>query len=304
MECLEVGGECVAYFGEFLYCIIVDGLQFTCGGYIPAKVFVGEHHGAVNEVAEDCHQLGVVAALEVAPSEVVVLSLRGICGQDVAQHILLPWEVAKVFVEPDCPVARCGNLVTFEVQELIGGHIVGELEIIAVGHQHRGEDDAVEHYVVLAYEVDDSCLGVFPIGLPSVGKQFLGVGDIADRGIEPHVEHFPVGTLDGYRHTPVEVAAHGSRLQTEVNPRLALAVDIGFPFLVPLENPSAQFAFPSVERQVPVLCLLQHRGVARYGAFGIDEVGGVEGCAARLALVAVGTRVVAMGAFAGHVAVG
>ena len=88
---------------------------------------MGEHHGAVHEVAEDRHQLAVVALLEVSPCEVVVLGLGGVGGEHVAEHILLALEVAQVLVEPDGPVARGRDLVAFEVEELVGGYVVGKI---------------------------------------------------------------------------------------------------------------------------------------------------------------------------------
>ena len=53
-----------------------------------------------------------------------------------------------------------------------------------------------------------------------------------------------------------------------------------------------------------MVCGAQLGGGAADGAAGIDEVGGVERCAAGLALVAVGFGVMAVGALAGHIAVG
>ena len=49
---------------------------------------------------------------------------------------------------------------------------------------------------------------------------------------------------------------------------------------------------------------LKHWDVACYGAAWVDEVGGIERCAARFALVAIGARVVAVGAFACYITIG
>ena len=56
--------------------------------------------------------------------------------------------------------------------------------------------------------------------------QLLGVGDIADRRVEPYIEHLAFCSLYGYWNTPVEVAGHCAWLQIHVEPRLALAVDV------------------------------------------------------------------------------
>ena len=162
----------------------------------------------------------------------------------------------------------------------------------------------MEHDIVFAYEVDDAGFGVFPPCFPSFGIDFLGVGYIADGRVKPHVQHLAVGTLNGHGHTPVEVAAHRTGLQAQVEPRLALSIDIGFPFLVAFENPLAQVVLPAVKGQIPVLGLAHHGNIACYGAARIDKVGGVERGAALLALVAVCALCVAVGALAGDVAVG
>ena len=64
-----------------------------------------EDYCTVYEVAIDGDKLGVVAGLEVLPSEVVVFGLRCICTKDIAEDILLSFEVTEIFVKPDGPVA-------------------------------------------------------------------------------------------------------------------------------------------------------------------------------------------------------
>lgn len=71
-----------------------------------------------------------------------------------------------------------------------------------------------------------------------------------------------------------------------------------------LQNPFLQARLPFVERQIPVGCLLKHRDIAGYGRAGIDKVGGIEACAASLALVAVCVLVATVWASACHIAVG
>jgi hypothetical protein len=54
-----------------------------------------------------------------------------------------------------------------------------------------------------------------------------------------------------------------------------------------------------------ILCDLRESiGAGWVPARRVDEVGGVERCSARFALVAIGARVVAVGTFAGDIAVG
>ena len=272
-------------------------------GHPSGKIFVREHNGTVHKVAQNGHQLIVVASLEIAPGEIVVFGLGGIGCEHIAQHILLAGELGQIFMQPHRPVAAGGDFVTLQIQELIGRHILGQL-IPAVGHEHGREDEAVEHDVVLADEVDNARVGVFPVTLPGVGQQFLGVADVADGCIEPHIEHFAVGPLNGNRDAPVQVARHGTRLQATVEPRLALAVNVWFPFLVVLKNPFAQGRLPLVERHIPVLGLLEHGHIAGDGAVRIDQVGGVEVAATGLALVAIGALIATVWAGAHDIAVG
>ena len=177
-------------------------------------------------------------------------------------------------MQPDGPVAAGRNLVALEVEELVGRHIVRQL-IGALGHEHSGENEAVEHDVVLANEVDDAGVLVLPVLFPVIGQQFLGVADVADGGIKPHIEHFTLDPLDGHGDAPVEVARHGAGLQMLVEPRLALTIDIGLPLFVVFKNPLAQGGFPLVEGHVPMLGVLHYGHIAGDGALGINQVGGV-----------------------------
>ena len=172
-----------------------------------------------------------------------------------------------------------------------------------MGAQHRREDDTVENDVVLADEVHHFRLLVFPVLFP-VGRQLLRGRDVADRRIEPDVQHFALGSLDRNGNPPVQIAAHGAGLEPQIEPALALAVHVDFPLLVPFENPLAQESFVLVERQEPVRRLAQHRNRTGDRAARVDQVGGVQRAAALLALVAVGAIVAAVGAGPDDVAVG
>ena len=216
---------------------------------------------------------------------------------------MLAREVLEILIEPHSPVAACRDFVALKVQELVGWHVLRQL-VATLGHEHGWENEAVEHDVVLANEVDDAGVGGLPVFLPVVGPELLGVADVANGGIKPHIQHLALGALDGHGDAPVEVAGDSTWLKASVEPRLALAVDIGLPLLVVLKNPLAQLGLPLVERHVPVLSLLEYGHIASDGAAWIDEVGGVERCAASLALVAIGTFTAAVGASAGDVAVG
>ena len=93
-----------------------------------------------------------------------------------------------------------------------------------MGLHHRGEDDAVEHDVVLADEMNQARILLLPPLLPSAPTiglgiaQLLGIADIADRSVKPYIEHLALGTLNRHGDTPVQVTGHGTGLQTVVKP--------------------------------------------------------------------------------------
>ena len=110
-------------------------------GHLAVKILVGQYHRTVDEVAVDGHKFGVVAGLEVLPGKIVVLGLGSIGAEHVAEYVLLAGEVPQVLVQPDGPVARGGEFVALEVEELVGGHVLRQDESVSVGFQHTGEDD-------------------------------------------------------------------------------------------------------------------------------------------------------------------
>ena len=301
-ELLEQALHFGLHTAEFFDCGAVGFGEFAALGHVAFVVFLRELEGTVHEVAVDGHQFVVIARLEVGPREVVVLRFGGIGREHVAQHVLFAGEVHEIFVEPHGPVARSGDLVVFEVEKFVRRHVVGE-DIRAFGLEHGGEDDAVEDDIVFADEVNEARVGTFPPRLPRVGEQLLGVGDVADRGVKPHIEHFAFGTLNGHRDTPIEVATHGAGFESHVEPALALSAHIGTPFGVTL-NPRLKPLLMLIEGQVPVLGFAQYGLGSRDGAAGIDEFGGRKVLTTALALVTVGIGIAAVGAFAHDVAVG
>ena len=200
--------------------VLVEG---ACSRNLTIEVLLGEHQSTIDEVAIDSHKFVVVAGLEVCPGEVVVFGLRRIGSQHIAEHILLIREIHEVLVEPYRPVARGRDLVALEVEELVGRYIIRH-DIAAFCLEHRWEDDTMEDDVVLANEMNEAGRRVLPPSLPraellgfSVTKLF-GIGDIADRRIKPHIEHFAFSTLHRYRDTPIKVAGHSAWAQTTVEP--------------------------------------------------------------------------------------
>ena len=94
-------------------------------------------------------------------------------------------EILVVFVKPNSPISRSGNLVVFEIEKLVGRNIVGE-NVRTFGIENCGEHNAVENNIVLADKVNEFGIGRFPIFFPIFGK-LLSKRDIADRRIKPNV---------------------------------------------------------------------------------------------------------------------
>ena len=109
--------------------------QFTTCGHYTIIIFLGELEGTVHEVTIHGHQLVVATCLEICPGEVIVLGFWCIGCQHIAQLVLTVGQFFQIFVQPNGIVLRSRNLLTFEVQELVAGHIVRQ-DIIAMCFQH------------------------------------------------------------------------------------------------------------------------------------------------------------------------
>ena len=162
----------------------------------------------------------------------------------------------------------------------------------------------MEHDIVLSYEVHQLGIRALPPLLPVVRQEFDGIGDVTDGSVEPHVEDLALGTFHRHRNTPVEVAGHGTRLQTSVQPALYLTIDVGSPLLVAFENPFTKPRLVVLQRKIPMGGLFLYR--LRTAQFGmrVDELFRAEGGSAFFALVAVGILIAAFGAGAHYITVG
>ena len=216
---------------------------------------------------------------------------------------MLAGEFGEVFVQPNGPVSGRGKLLPLQVQKLIRRHILGQ-NIPAVLHQNSRENQAVEDNVVLADEVHQAGVLILPPFFPIGPKELLGGRDITDGRVKPHVQHLAVGAFHGNGNAPVEVAGHASGLQAiaGIQPRLALAVDVGLPFGVGLDV-GAQFRRQLVQRQEPIGRLAHLRSRTRKCRHRVDQIRGIQGRSTLLALVAVGPGCLALGAGARDIAV-
>ncbi len=162
----------------------------------------------------------------------------------------------------------------------------------------------MEDDVVLSDEMDQSRGRVLPPFLPILRQELLGIGNVADRGVEPDIKDLALGPVDRNRNAPVKISGHGTRLQMGVQPALALSIDVRLPFFVLFEDPVSEPWFIFIERQIPMFGLHLDRLCAAELGLRIDELLWAEGAAAFLALVAIGIRIAAMRAGAGDIAVG
>ena len=168
----------------------------------------------------------------------------------------------------------------------------------------------MEHDIVLTDEVYQTGILVLPPLFPVAPllrltlAELLRIRHIADGRIEPNVQHLTVSSFYRYGNAPVEVACHRTRLKVHVEPRLALAIDVGTPLLVTLQNPLLQPLLILVQRQIPVLRLLHDRCRTADGRLRIDELCRREVATALLTLVTIGTLVVTVGTLAHHVTIG
>ena len=94
MEVIEKVGHIVADGTDLGEDRLILFLKRGDGRHFPLKVLVGQHQSTIHEVAKHCHQFIIIASLEIAPRKVIILGLRSICGQDIAEYILLAREVA------------------------------------------------------------------------------------------------------------------------------------------------------------------------------------------------------------------
>ncbi len=179
-EYIEILLYLLLHVFELSNSLLIYLLQFAASRNYTAPIFLSELESTVYEVTINSYQFRVVALLEILPCEVVVLGLRSIGCQYIAQNILLAREIYEILVQPDCPVTRGRNLIILKIQELVGRHVVWQ-DIVAVCLQHSREDDAVEHDVVLTDEVNETSLRILPPFLPCAPflrlciAEFLGI---------------------------------------------------------------------------------------------------------------------------------
>ena len=169
---------------------------------IPVLVAEGQH--PVGQVAPGGDQFVVVPGDEFRPIPVGILVFGHVDGQVVAQGIRVV--AGQGIAAPDGPVAAAGDLLAFQVHELVGRHIVGQgqsalflgkdlQELLAGAHQLGRPHGGMEEDVVLADEVEGLRGRIDPPVFPGLRLAAdLGPLDrrreIADDRLEPDVQAF------------------------------------------------------------------------------------------------------------------
>lgn len=121
----------------------------------------------------------------------------------------------------DTGAVSLGELAAFVVEVLSGGDVVEEGPSLFGGDEAGGEDDGVEGDVVFAHELEELNVLIDPPVAVFLLEQVGSDGDVADGGIEPHIEHLLLELLDRHTHTPFQVTRDALRLQTHARPSLS-----------------------------------------------------------------------------------
>lgn len=158
------------------------------------------------------------------------------------------------------------------------------------------EDDGVERDVVLAEELHQvDFLVVLPPTPPLVGVRG-GDGDVADRRVEPHVEHFVLEALERDRRAPLQVACDAALVQV-LCPRARDVERVGAPARLGagLLDVLGQRLGELREVDEQMLGGLDDGALAAELALGVLQVDRVDDVLARVALVAACARRAAVG---------
>ena len=281
------------------------GVQLARIGDFPAEVARDHAQNAVNQIAVGGDELIVVSADEIRPVEFGIAGFGHVGGERVADgiHVVTLQNVGN----PHRPVAACGNLVAFNVQVLVGGNVVRQVQP-AVSHEHGGPDDGVEGYVVFAHEVVGARVRVLPEIAPAVGfaaarRPLFRGGQVADDRLEPDVDALVVVAVERDGDAPVEVAGDSPVFQAAFEKADGEVADVGLEVVLP-PHPFEQLVFEGAQAHEEVFGFAYLRRAAAQSAGHADELFGVERPSAGVALVAARAVVAAVRTLAFDVAVG
>ena len=257
-----------------------------------------EHEGqaAVDEVAQVLQQLVVILVGQILPVEGGVGLLRAV-GEQVEAPDLRGNVGLLGLVTEHTSVLALAELAVLVVEVLRAGDLTDQRPGIVCAHQRAGEDDGVEGNVVLAHELHQTdFLGVAPPLLPLLGV-VSGDTDIADGGVEPHVEHLVFVALQRHGGSPLQIAGDAARLETVVDPAVGDVDGVGRPAVLDggLSHPLLELLslLGQVEEEVLGGALLHYVSRTSLLADGVLQLGGVQEVAALITLITSGLFVAA-----------
>ena len=260
-----------------------------------------EHEGqaAVDEVTQVLQQLVVVLVGQVLPVEGGV-GLFGAVGEQVEAPDLRGNAGLLGLITEHAGILALAELAVLVVEVLRAGDLTDQRPGVVRAHQRAGEDDGVEGDVVLAHELHQTdLLGVAPPLLPLLGV-VGGDTDIADRGIEPHIEHLVLVALQGHGSSPLQVTGDATRLETVLDPAVGDVDGVGRPTVLDggLSHPLLELLslLGQVEEEVLGGALLHYVRRTALLAEGVLQLGGVQEVAAFIALITSGLLIATDGA--------
>ncbi len=270
----------------------------------PAEALADEAGGAARDVHVLADQVGVHPREEVVGIEVQVLHSRVQLGGEVVAHPFGVQPQLDVALRAHRDAARLGHLLARQLQEAVHVDVVGHL---ALGElERRRPEERVEVDDVLADEMDLLHLGVGEVLVEIqalLAQVVLERGEVADGGVEPHVEVLAGGAGDLDAEVG-RVARDVPVVQPAVQPLAHLVGDLGLEPAV--LGPAAQefHAARVGEPEEEMIRLLQHRLGAGQRRVGVLQVRGRVDRAAVLTGVPVLVLGAALGALTLDVAVG
>ena len=266
-------GQCVIARGKRFQVCLVQAPRLGDPAFEGPR---GDCQNAVYEVAQRRHEFVVVSPDVPGPREVGVRRFGHDRREVVPERVrLIPF---KVVGQPDRPVLAGRKPAALECQELVGGHIVRQVQP-AVAHQHRRPDDRVKRDIVLALEVETPGVRVFPPRPPGLRfsvdlRPFLRGRQVADHCLEPDVDPLVFVPVDRNLDAPFDVSGDGAIVQPVSQQPLCEVADIRTPMIL-LRDPLFEPLLERTQAQGIVPCVPELRRRAVLFAPDVAELDGI-----------------------------
>src|SRR5687768_13784611 len=123
---------------------------------LPFALGLEEYKGTVNKIAIFAQEFTVTSHLEIFPREIRILVFRSVRGNCIPD--LVRGELLKKRFEINVPTIRFTELPSFKIIKLISRKLIDKFIRLVLPHDHRWKENRMERDVVLADEIDKSCL--------------------------------------------------------------------------------------------------------------------------------------------------